>query len=554
MNYEIFPRRLRSTQIEFRVHCVLSLFVFCAAWTVLATIGDRLFNQQEVLAWLLSRFRFLNVELSQMLVNRAWHILVAVFLSVFYYRSVKSPARFITEKLLLKRSGSVEVTLHESDAGLTEYILLLPGSISSVPSIRLTNSTFVPQRIDKIELKAHVFRTFGRSSDVSAVENTFRVVAGNDQAALRWKRLEKGRWVIDTPFALREGETKELPALSLEVRLEPSKSRALAEARKLTGNAQLGAEHQISVWLSQGEIVTATLNAAVRVFLPINEDEDGGVDELVRSLAITSEESRKRSLDYQQLRRETFSLQEQIAAKLNEWQEAKVFESLGDELEPLDAAIAADPQDAAAHHKRARVFIENGLNTQALASLDAAIDRGTDTYQLQEDRAVVLQALGRVKEASAAAEHLLLSNGRNSVALAVLAWAKSENSEDEAALGLYDRAIAIDASRWEDHLNRGDVLARLERVDEALAAFRRALELNPASGEAHVRCALWLTERGRDKEVLEEIASALANGYTEFDIVRQFEGSLEPQWRKELWRLLDEYDKGDAERATTPEG
>jgi len=62
-----------------------------------------------------------------------------------------------------------------------------------------------------------------------------------------------------------------------------------------------------------------------------------------------------------------------------------------------------------------------------------------------------------------------------------LAEAQAGAGDDPAALAAYDRAVAVDGDRWTAHFGRGTALARLGRGDEAVAAWKRALALDPAN-------------------------------------------------------------------------
>jgi protein O-mannosyl-transferase len=67
-------------------------------------------------------------------------------------------------------------------------------------------------------------------------------------------------------------------------------------------------------------------------------------------------------------------------------------------------------------------------------------------------------------------------------------------------------------TRWryaEVHNNLGSALARLGRLDEALASFQKAVRLQPDDAEAHSNLGNLLTERGRYDEALAHYHTAL---------------------------------------------
>lgn len=70
----------------------------------------------------------------------------------------------------------------------------------------------------------------------------------------------------------------------------------------------------------------------------------------------------------------------------------------------------------------------------------------------------------------------------------------------EEALRAYDRAIELNPDQLESHFNRGNVLLRLQRQSEALAAFERAIAISPELAMAHYNRATLLSAAGRVDE------------------------------------------------------
>jgi tetratricopeptide (TPR) repeat protein len=66
----------------------------------------------------------------------------------------------------------------------------------------------------------------------------------------------------------------------------------------------------------------------------------------------------------------------------------------------------------------------------------------------------------------------------------------------EEALADYDRAIELDPKYAEAHMNRGSALHKLGRVEEALAAYDRAIELDPRDFKAHYNRGNALAAKG----------------------------------------------------------
>lgn len=75
----------------------------------------------------------------------------------------------------------------------------------------------------------------------------------------------------------------------------------------------------------------------------------------------------------------------------------------------------------------------------------------------------------------------------------------------EAAIELYNRAIAVDPLRANFHLALGYVLWSVGRYDESLAALDRAEELNPRLSSLHLTRAKVFMDQGRTQDALVEI-------------------------------------------------
>jgi len=79
----------------------------------------------------------------------------------------------------------------------------------------------------------------------------------------------------------------------------------------------------------------------------------------------------------------------------------------------------------------------------------------------------------------------------------------------DAAVMLYDMAIAMAPDYFEAYNNRGNALKTLERHDEALASFAAAIALKPDYFEAHLNRGIVLRLMMRFDEALDAIGTAL---------------------------------------------
>src|SRR6185437_5002819 len=76
------------------------------------------------------------------------------------------------------------------------------------------------------------------------------------------------------------------------------------------------------------------------------------------------------------------------------------------------------------------------------------------------------------------------------------------------ALAAYDRAIALDPRHAGAHSNRGIVLQAFGQTDGALASFDRAIACDPTNAEAHYNRGVALGQLKRYNEALASIETA----------------------------------------------
>jgi Tfp pilus assembly protein PilF len=145
-------------------------------------------------------------------------------------------------------------------------------------------------------------------------------------------------------------------------------------------------------------------------------------------------------------------------------------------LASYDAAIGLDPANISAHCNRALALDALGRLEEALESYDRALAVKPDQARIHSCRGIILQRLQRAED----------------------------------ALASYETAIAFDPVQAPYHVNRGLVLHLLRRFDDALASYDTAIGLDPANVSGHYNRALALEALGRLEEALESHDRALA--------------------------------------------
>ena len=87
--------------------------------------------------------------------------------------------------------------------------------------------------------------------------------------------------------------------------------------------------------------------------------------------------------------------------------------------------------------------------------------------------------------------------------------------DHERSLEYYQKAIQVDPSKPELYEGVGADLANLGRKEEAKAAFRKSLSLDPFRSNPHIELAHLDKEEGNLKEAIEEYESAFQLGETD---------------------------------------
>lgn len=87
--------------------------------------------------------------------------------------------------------------------------------------------------------------------------------------------------------------------------------------------------------------------------------------------------------------------------------------------------------------------------------------------------------------------------------------ADSDGSREKEALAAYRRALEIDPEYADAHCNLGALHFNQERSDLARACFRRALQLDPGHPEANLNLGAILEGEGRDAQALRHYRAAL---------------------------------------------
>jgi tetratricopeptide (TPR) repeat protein len=148
--------------------------------------------------------------------------------------------------------------------------------------------------------------------------------------------------------------------------------------------------------------------------------------------------------------------------------------------------------------KTAQLELALGVAYYGLRRFDEAADAFLRTIKLEPETEQPYLFLGRIVDQiptrlpQAAERFAQFEAAHPASAAGYLLHAKALNAQSldpETVLTLLDKSLSIDSTDASAHFERGTVLDRLKRFEEAAAEFEQATALNPTDPAAHYRLA-----------------------------------------------------------------
>ena len=178
-------------------------------------------------------------------------------------------------------------------------------------------------------------------------------------------------------------------------------------------------------------------------------------------------------------------------------------------LKTMQKLVSQQPT-AEAYIALSRVQLKAAGVEEAAASVAKAVEVA-GAGAARADALAALSAMdllrGTGKDALAHAEQAAQAQA-SPAALAALARAQARAATANVALESADRAIAAGASSADAHEAKGEALLAMGKAEDAAAAFRKALELDPKMNVARVRLASALLAQGKAAEAVVEARKA----------------------------------------------
>jgi tetratricopeptide (TPR) repeat protein len=121
-----------------------------------------------------------------------------------------------------------------------------------------------------------------------------------------------------------------------------------------------------------------------------------------------------------------------------------------------------------------RLLTRYAIGANSLAAADRAIQLTPSDAEAHRARAIVLNRLHRPAEAKLSLETATTLRSQHAALWLELGATREELGETEAALAAFDQAVRYAPSYAETHWQRGNLLLRMGRQDEAFADLRQA--------------------------------------------------------------------------------
>lgn len=177
-----------------------------------------------------------------------------------------------------------------------------------------------------------------------------------------------------------------------------------------------------------------------------------------------------------------------------------------------ETAQTGEPSSPEMHNNLGRIHLRNGALEKARAEFLNALDLDPRNAESLLNLAAIQRAEGRTADAERLIERALAVDPSSIGALSQLAELKRDEGDLPEAVRLFEEALAIDDSLPFLHLGYGDVLQRAGRLDDAEAAFRMVLQLEPDSFKARYNLAVTYANRGAVDRAVSMYEEALEVG------------------------------------------
>ena len=166
--------------------------------------------------------------------------------------------------------------------------------------------------------------------------------------------------------------------------------------------------------------------------------------------------------------------------------------------------------DRAAKRRQQKLAKKAAAKAKRAGSASLSPVQPTPAIQESLNLAVQHHTQGRLPEAESLYQEILRIDANQPVALHLLGVLAHQVGNNEIAVDLIGKALAVSPDFAEAHSSLGNAFLALGRPDEAVASYLSALKTNPNYAEAHTNLGLALMDLGKREEAEASYLKALA--------------------------------------------
>lgn len=163
--------------------------------------------------------------------------------------------------------------------------------------------------------------------------------------------------------------------------------------------------------------------------------------------------------------------------------------------------LKKDPVDIVAIRMLAAVGLQVGQIDDAINLLERCLELAPGFHLARQNYALALSRRQRFDEALAQVDRLLTAEPDNPQYRMLKGALLVQKGDHQAALAVYEGLLSAYPNQSNAHMNYAHTLKSVGRLDEAIASYRRAVELRPATGEVYWSLANLKTYRFDDADI-----------------------------------------------------
>ncbi len=168
-----------------------------------------------------------------------------------------------------------------------------------------------------------------------------------------------------------------------------------------------------------------------------------------------------------------------------------------------------EPHHAPSLHLLGVLAQQAGRSAEALTLLRRAVVLCPDNADFHFNLGVLLQSIGRKREARSSYQETIRLNRDHADALNNLGHLALHLDQLEEAVGYLRHALRAQPDHGAAYHNLGLVCKRQGKLEEAITCFRQAVRLCPGNAKIHYLFGQTLEEHGQSKEVIEAIRQSI---------------------------------------------